>query len=365
MSGPTSVEILASLQTVRSLLPLASSPGRVDVESMRAPSDKQLIYSRPAHKAAAASLALLLASLILAPAAQADKTNPDFIPPDITLPMGGGVPQSSSATTSAQPSGQPVPGQVAAGGQGYPGFSMPGNLGSAPGAAGINPFLMKGADRLRQPPGTQFYSKGMPAPGAAAGGAPAGSSAYGGPAPVTGGMPYPGAPPGGGQPGGQPANLSTSIRMADPTAVIATDKGVIKIMLFKQYAPKTVAAFEQMVREGFYNGLTFHRIVPGFVIQGGCPKGDGTGNYIPRGGFQERFLELEVSPNVRHNAAGVVAMARQPGKPNSSSCQFYITLAPQPSLDNQYTIFGGVTDGLDVVKRITKGDRINSITVSE
>ncbi len=164
---------------------------------------------------------------------------------------------------------------------------------------------------------------------------------------------------------GQPANLSTSVRMADPSAVIATEKGNITIMLFKQYAPKTVAAFEQMVHEGFYNGLIFHRIVPGFVIQGGCPKGDGTGNYIPPGGFQERFLPLETSPAVKHNAAGVVAMARQPGRPNSSSCQFYITLAPQPSLDNQYTVFGGVTSGMDVVNRITKGDKILSITVSE
>jgi cyclophilin family peptidyl-prolyl cis-trans isomerase len=304
---------------------------------------------------------MLVAALSAAPA-RADKTNPDFIPPDITLPMSGGMPQPAPATTA--PSGQPAPGQAGAGGQGgYPGFTMPGSLGSAPpGLGGVNPFLMKGADRLRQPPGTHFASKGMADPSAAGGAPPAGSSAYGAAPPVTGGMPYPGSA----QPG-QQANLSTSIRMADhePTAVIATDKGTITIMLFRQYAPKTVAAFMDMVREGFYNGLTFHRIVPGFVIQGGCPKGDGTGNYIPRGGWQERFLDLEVSPNVRHNAPGVVAMARMPGKPNSSSCQFYITLAPQPSLDNQYTIFGGVTDGMEVVKRITKGDRINSITVSE
>jgi peptidyl-prolyl cis-trans isomerase B (cyclophilin B) len=304
-------------------------------------------------------------ALVLSTApAIADRTNPDFVPPEITLPMGGGMTQPQAAPPSQPAPGQVVPGQTGQGvpgmQQGYPGFQMPNQMGGVPGLGGsqVNPFLMKGADRLRQPPGTQFQSKGMSAPGTMAGAPPAGSSAYmNSPPPVTPGNPMP--------PGGQPANLSTQARMADPTAVIATSKGNINIMLFRQYAPQTVAAFSQMVKSGFYNGLTFHRVEPGFVIQGGCPNGNGTGNYVPPGQYQPRFLPLEVSPKVSHNAAGVVAMAHMPGNVNSASCQFYITLKPHTSLDNQYTIFGGVTSGMEVVQSITKGDRILSITVSE
>ena len=310
-----------------------------------------------------AAATLLLALAATAPGALADKTNPDFVPPEITLPMPGSyAPQPAPGGMPA--AGQAVPGQAAAGqapgmNQGYPGFQMPGSMGTPGlnGANGMNPFLMKGADRLRQPPGTQFPAKGMSAPGTMAGGPPAGSSAYGGPPPVTQGMPMP--------QNGQQASLSTQAQMAEPTAVIATSKGNISLMLFRQYAPQTVAAFMQMVRSGFYNGLTFHRVEPGFVIQGGCPYGNGTGNYTPPGQHQPRFLPLEVSPKVSHNAAGVVAMAHMPGNVNSASCQFYITLQPHTKLDNQYTIFGGVTSGMDVVQRITKGDQILSITVSE
>ena len=320
------------------------------------------------------ALHLVAATLLLTltpPCVLADRTNPDFVPPEITLPMSGGAAPQAAASGQAMP-GQAVPGQAAAGmaagatpgmTQGYPGFQMPNNMGTPGlnGANGMNPFMMKGADRLRQPPGTQFPAKGMnlpgAIPGAQGGGPPAGSSAYGGPPPVTQGMPNP--------QNGQPVNLSTQAQVANPTAVIATSKGNINMMLFRQYAPQTVAAFMQMVKSGFYNGLTFHRVEPGFVIQGGCPYGNGTGNYTAPGQHQPRFLPLEVSPKVSHNAAGVVAMAHMPGNVNSASCQFYITLQPHPRLDNQYTIFGGVTSGMDVVQRITKGDQILSITVSE
>jgi cyclophilin family peptidyl-prolyl cis-trans isomerase len=318
---------------------------------------------------AIASWHLLLVSAVLVVVAElpglmavapalADQTNPDFVPPEITLPYGNGTSQPQ-ATPAAQPSGQAVPGQAvpgqaATGSQGYPGFQVPGMPG---GGNGVNPFLMKGADRLRQPPGTQFQSKGMSPPAAATGGPPAGSSAYGGPPPVTSGQPM--------AADGQQATLSTQAKMADPSAVIATSKGNITIMLFRQYAPQTVAAFMQMVKSGFYNGLTFHRVVPGFVIQGGDPNGNGTGDYIPPGTNNPRYLPLEISAKVSHNAAGVVAMARKSGLPNSASCQFYITLQPQPKLDGQYTVFGGVTAGMDVVNRITMGDQITSITVSE
>lgn len=149
----------------------------------------------------------------------------------------------------------------------------------------------------------------------------------------------------------------------DPVCVIDTNKGKITIRLFKEYAPKTVEAYISMINEGFYNGLIFHRHEPGFVIQGGCPKGNGTGLYIDPKTNQPRMLFLETSPNVRHNAAGVVAMAHFPKNPHSASCQFYITLAPQQRLDFKYTIFGGVIDGMDTVFKITKGDKINSITM--
>jgi peptidyl-prolyl cis-trans isomerase B (cyclophilin B) len=316
--------------------------------------------------------------------ASADPTNPDFVPPEITLPYATQARPAAAAPQGAVPGqpapGQQVPGQISNGGQGSLGFQVPGQMQNmvnqagqqmtTPGIAGqgMNPFLMKGADRLRQPPGTQIPSRGS--------------------TPPPGGYQYPGAPQADpsiqqanqaaaqqglpqGQAGQQQAQLSTQANIADPatasnpTAVIATNKGNITIMLFREQAPQTVAAFLSMIHEGFYNNRTWHRVVPGFVIQGGCPKGDGTGNYIPPGSNRERFLPLETSPKVSHNGPGVLAMAHQAGNVNSNSCQFYITLAPQPRLDGQYTIFGGVTSGLDVVKSIAVGDKIISITPSE
>ena len=310
----------------------------------------------------------------------ADKTNPDFVPPEITLPYPPSVQQQASQQTTAgqavpgQASGQMVPGQTGGSAQGYPGFQIPGQMNAmvnqaaqqanTPGlSGGMNPFLMKAADRLRQAPGTQIPTKGYAPPGG-----PGVSGNLGAGTPGAAGQGAPSQLQQAQQQqaqGAPPAQLSTQVRMADPSAVIATSKGNITIMLFKEYAPKNVAAFSEMVRSGFYNGLTFHRVEPGFVIQGGCPNGNGTGNYIPPGSNQPRFLPLEASPKVSHNAAGVVAMARQPGNPNSASCQFYITLKPSLRLDGQYTIFGGVTSGMDVVNNIRIGDRINSITVSE
>ncbi len=141
------------------------------------------------------------------------------------------------------------------------------------------------------------------------------------------------------------------------TVTIETDKGAIKFALYEEDAPITTANIAKLVEEGFYDGLTFHRVEPGFVIQGGCPRGDGTGNSEPK-------IPLEISPKLRHDAAGVVAMARTQD-PNSASCQFYITLAPQPFLDDQYAVFGKVTEGLDVVKNIRRGDKMNSTAISE
>jgi cyclophilin family peptidyl-prolyl cis-trans isomerase len=150
----------------------------------------------------------------------------------------------------------------------------------------------------------------------------------------------------------------------DPIAIIDTSKGTIKIRLFRRLAPITVANFVDLVSKGFYNGLTFHRIEPGFCIQGGCPTGTGQGSYIDPKTHLMRFLPLEVTGQLRHNAAGVVAMAHSQSL-DSGSCQFYITMSPQPHLDGKYSIFGGVLSGMDVVSRIVKGDKINSISVQE
>lgn len=149
----------------------------------------------------------------------------------------------------------------------------------------------------------------------------------------------------------------------DPLAIVETSKGTITIRLFRQYAPKTVANFIDLAQKGFYNGLTWHRVVPGFVIQTGCPKGDGTGGYIDPQSGKARTLPLELHQRLQHNSPGVVAMARFGADLNSASSQFYITLAPLPKLDNKYTVFGGVVSGMDAVMKITPQDRIIGISM--
>jgi len=160
-------------------------------------------------------------------------------------------------------------------------------------------------------------------------------------------------------------NQPGEAQKSDPLAMIETEKGTILVRLFRKFAPKTVANFIELSNTGFYNGLTFHRVEPGFCIQGGDPKGDGSGIYFEPGGQKPRFLPLEVSSSLKHNAPGVVAMAHFPKNSGTSSCQFYITLAPQPSLDGDYSIFGGVINGMDVVNKIAKGDKITRITIRE
>jgi len=150
----------------------------------------------------------------------------------------------------------------------------------------------------------------------------------------------------------------------DPIAVIDTNKGTIKVRLFRQLAPITVANFIDIASKGFYNGLTFHRYEPGFCIQGGDPLGTGLGDYTDPATHQLRYVPLEVTTQLRHNAAGVVAMARA-GQPDSGSCQFYITLGPKQQLDMHYSIFGGVVSGMEAVQALRKGDKINSISVQE
>jgi cyclophilin family peptidyl-prolyl cis-trans isomerase len=136
---------------------------------------------------------------------------------------------------------------------------------------------------------------------------------------------------------------------------IETNKGTIKFEIYEKEAPITSKNFIELTGKGFYDGLTFHRVVPGFVIQGGDPKGDGTGG-------SGKTIQLEINPKLKH-VEGAVAMARTMD-PNSATSQFYITLAPQTSLDGQYAVFGKVTEGMAVVKNITKGDIMKKITIS-
>jgi cyclophilin family peptidyl-prolyl cis-trans isomerase len=143
--------------------------------------------------------------------------------------------------------------------------------------------------------------------------------------------------------------------MADGrTAVIETNKGTIRFKLYEDEAPITASNFIELAEKGFYDGLKFHRVVPGFVIQGGDPKGNGTGG-------SGKNIKLEVSPGLKHTD-GAVAMARSQ-HPDSASSQFYITLGPQPSLNMQYAVFGQVTEGFDVVKQIEVGDTMTSVKI--
>lgn len=157
------------------------------------------------------------------------------------------------------------------------------------------------------------------------------------------------------------ANLDgVPVRNTGHYAILDTDRGVIVIEFYPAVAPKTVANFETLAKKGFYNGLTFHRVVPGFVVQGGDPKGDGSGGP----GYD---VPAEISPAEKH-LRGSVATARLGDAVNpdrkSSGSQFYICLEPQPGLDGQYTVFGGVIEGMDVVDKIQVGDHMKKVTLA-
>src|SRR5262245_633363 len=145
---------------------------------------------------------------------------------------------------------------------------------------------------------------------------------------------------------------------------IATNKGDITVELYEDKAPITAGNFLDLVNRGFYDGLSFHRYEPGFVIQGGDPKGNGTGGFIDPESGRERRIPLEVTPELKHGSAGALAMARSQD-PNSASCQFYITLGPAAFLDMNYAVFGRVTDGLDVVKQLRAGDSMTRVTITD
>lgn len=135
---------------------------------------------------------------------------------------------------------------------------------------------------------------------------------------------------------------------------IITDKGTIKFELFEDKAPNTAKNFIDLASSGFYNGLKFHRYVPGFVIQGGDPKGDGTSG-------SGKNIKLEINKDLKH-LLGSVAMARS-SDPDSASSQFYITLAETPNLDGQYAVFGKVIEGMDVVLLLRQGDVMKEVSI--
>ena len=140
------------------------------------------------------------------------------------------------------------------------------------------------------------------------------------------------------------------------TAVFTTSRGPIRIKLHDEKAPLTVANFVNLVQRGFYNGLSFHRVIPDFMIQGGCPKGTGTG------GPGYRF-EDECRADLRHDKPGVLSMAN--AGPGTNGSQFFITHVATPWLDGKHTVFGEVVGAGDqqVVDAVRGGDKIESVTI--
>lgn len=135
-------------------------------------------------------------------------------------------------------------------------------------------------------------------------------------------------------------------KMANKTAVFDTSMGQFKVELFNDKAPKTAKNFIDLADKGFYNGLIFHRVIDGFMIQGGDPKGDGTGGP----GYT---IKDEFNLALKHDSEGILSMANA-ARPNTGGSQFFITLAPTPWLDGKHAVFGKVTQGMEVVRAIGK-----------
>jgi peptidyl-prolyl cis-trans isomerase B (cyclophilin B) len=140
------------------------------------------------------------------------------------------------------------------------------------------------------------------------------------------------------------------------TASIETDRGTIEIQLNPEHAPKTVNNFVFLAKEGFYDGLTFHRVISNFMIQGGDPTGTGTS------GPGYKFADETYGNPLKHET-GVISMAN--AGPNTNGSQFFITHSPQPHLNGHHTVFGKVTKGQDVVNAIKQGDKMVKVTIIE
>ena len=139
-------------------------------------------------------------------------------------------------------------------------------------------------------------------------------------------------------------------------ATIETNQGTIKLQLHADKVPITVKKFEDLAAKGFYNGLKFHRVIPDFMIQTGCPQGTGTGG--PGYKFADEFHK-----DLRHSGPGVLSMANS--GPNTNGSQFFITHVATPHLDGKHSVFGQVIEGQDVVNAIAKGDVMKSVSVAE
>jgi len=139
-------------------------------------------------------------------------------------------------------------------------------------------------------------------------------------------------------------------------AIIEMDKGTVVIELFENETPITVANFEKLIAEEFYNGIAFHRVIKGFMAQGGCPNGTGTGGP----GYS---IPCETKGNPHTHVRGAVSMAHR--GPNTGGSQFFIVYEPQPHLNGIHTVFGQVIAGMDIVDQINQGDIMNKVTIVE
>ena len=139
-------------------------------------------------------------------------------------------------------------------------------------------------------------------------------------------------------------------------ATFDTTKGKIRIELFDDKTPKTVENFETLCEKKFYDGLSFHRVIPDFMIQGGCPQGTGTGG--PGYKFEDEF-----HPELKHDGPGVLSMAN--AGPNTNGSQFFITHLATPHLNGKHSVFGKVIEGQDVVDSIKQGDKMTTVRVTE
>jgi peptidyl-prolyl cis-trans isomerase B (cyclophilin B) len=140
-------------------------------------------------------------------------------------------------------------------------------------------------------------------------------------------------------------------------ATIKTNRGEIRLKLHDDKAPKTVANFEKLASDGFYDGLKFHRVIPDFMIQTGCPKGTGTGD--PGYKFNDEF-----DKDLKHDKPGILSMANS--GPNTNGSQFFITHVPTPWLDRKHSVFGEVLgESQQVVNAVKQGDVMEKVTVTE
>ncbi len=137
---------------------------------------------------------------------------------------------------------------------------------------------------------------------------------------------------------------------------ISTSRGDIQLELYADKVPNTVANFVKLVADGFYDGLSFHRVIDDFMVQTGCPEGSGGGGP----GYQ---FEDEFDAELRHDTPGILSMANS--GPNSNGSQFFITHVATPWLDDKHSVFGRVTDGQDVVNAVEQGDIMNKVSVEE